>query len=270
MQTPLLTVSGNISGSGALIKNGPGLVTLSGSDTYGGNTTVNAGTLVLNQSFTTGAATTIASGASMKLPQSASPSNPLVFRTTSLTITDTGSLDLSNNAMIVDYAGATPLANIRSLLAEGNAKGPWTGPGITSSLAASVAADSTNFHKTALGYAEASSITVGSIPGQTIDQTSVVVRYTLAGDANLDQTVDTSDFTAMAANFNQSGKNWFQGDFNYDGKVNALDFNLLASNFGAPLASSPVLGTLVPEPACALLAPLLLLCRRRRATTVAR
>ena len=254
----VLTLSGNITGSGSVTKSGPGLVTLSGSNTYTGNTTVSAGTLILNNSFTTGSALTIATGAAMKLNPSAS-----LLRIKSLSIT--GSLDLNTSAMIVDYTGATPLANIRALLQQGYSNATWTGSGLTSTHAAAIAADPSNFHKTALGYAEASSIAVGSIPGQTIDNTSVIVRYTLAGDANLDQVVDTSDFTALAASFDQSGRNWFQGDFNYDGVVNALDFNILASNFGASL-SSPALGSLVPEPSSAIVLVSPLLLRRRRIT----
>jgi autotransporter-associated beta strand protein len=41
------TLSGVISGTGALTQNGSGVLTLSGADTYSGNTTLNAGTLAL-------------------------------------------------------------------------------------------------------------------------------------------------------------------------------------------------------------------------------
>ena len=51
------------------------------------------------------------------------------------------------------------------------------------------------------------------------------LRYTFAGDANLDGIVNGTDFTLLAGNFNLSNRYWSQGDFNYDGKVNGLDFN---------------------------------------------
>ncbi len=98
------------------------------------------------------------------------------------------------------------------------------------------------------------------------------MRYTLAGDANLDGKVNASDFDALASNYGKSGANlWTKGDFNYDGLVNVVDFNLLASNYNAalsaPALSAPApLGTLVPEPGTIGLVSLLglLPLRRRR------
>jgi hypothetical protein len=63
--------------------------------------------------------------------------------------------------------------------------------------------------------------------------------FVLSGDANHDGQVDTLDFTAIAAHFNQQVNSYADGDFNYDGVVNALDFNALASHFGS--TSSPSL-----------------------------
>ena len=70
----------------------------------------------------------------------------------------------------------------------------------------------------------------------------------IAGDANLDGVVDTSDFTALAANFLKTAMNWMGGDFTGDGKVNALDFNVLATNFGqsAPAGASALEQTTAP------------------------
>lgn len=87
------------------------------------------------------------------------------------------------------------------------------------------------------------------IGGATSATTITSAFYTLPGDANSDGKVGTADFTALAANFNASGKNWPNGDFNGDGKVNALDFNILASNFGSTAAASTLLEpVVVPEP----------------------
>ena len=55
-------------------------------------------------------------------------------------------------------------------------------------------------------FAEASTLGITSFDGQSVDASTIVMRYTFMGDANL------------------------------DGLVNALDFNALASNYGSYLA----------------------------------
>src|SRR5581483_9682672 len=129
------------------------------------------------------------------------------------------------------------------------AGGAWTGNGITSSSAAGVS----GAHRTAVGYAEASTLygpgPYPAVSGQTIDADTVLIRYVYAGDTNLDGVVNTQDFQALASHFNTSGTGWAAGDVNYDGVVNALDFNALASNFGQTLSAPSVGASLVPEPA---------------------
>ena len=145
-------------------------------------------------------------------------------------------LDLTNNNLVLDYTGASPISTVRNDLKFGYDHGAWNGPGMISSTAATSPG-------MALGYAEASSLFTtfpATFSGQSVDNTSVLVRYTFAGDANLDGTVDTSDFAAMALHFGGGGQFWNAGDFNYDGVVNALDFNAIASNFGRT-SSSPAL-----------------------------
>src|SRR5205823_2432081 len=152
----------------------------------------------------------------------------------------TGKININNNATIIDYTpGNSPDASIRSQLIAGYANGAWTGNGITSG---SAAAQASSAHPTAIGYAEASSIGIGTSGGlfltKGVDNSSILMRYTLSGDSNLDGAVNTADFTALAASFNGSGE-WVQGDYNFDGVVNALDFNAIATNFGTVLTSPP-------------------------------
>ncbi len=183
-------------------------------------------------------------------------------------------LDLANNAFVVNYSGASPDSAIRAALISGRAGGAWSGAGINSSTANAVAMDGSNLHKTAIGYAEASSVTSATtFFGEPIDSTTVLMRYTVLGDANLDGTVNALDFNAVATNFGSStNREWSQGDFNYDGKTNTLDFMALATNFNQalPAPAAPLgllsLGSLVPEPGTGalLLAGCSLLFRRDR------
>lgn len=79
---------------------------------------------------------------------------------------------------------------------------------------------------------------VTNVIGESLTTDAVIDFFTFGGDANHDRTVDITDFSALAGNFNSAG-DFAQGDFNYDGIVNISDFSVLASRFNqtvAPLA----------------------------------
>jgi hypothetical protein len=110
---------------------------------------------------------------------------------------------------------------IRGLLASGYSGGTWSGVGITSSIAA---AD----RHFAVGYADGSAdIGTKAAAGE------VLVEYTLAGDTNLDGTVNLTDLLNLLNNYEQSGRDWSEGDFNYDGTVNITDLLIMLSDYGA-------------------------------------
>lgn len=150
------------------------------------------------------------------------------IRVTSLTAAG-GSLDLKTGSLIVNYAGATPMSTIRSALLSARNGGAWNGPGITS----------TNITPGyALGYAEATQIRT-SFPATfgafaDVDNTSIIVRYTRLGDANLDKAVNFDDLLIEAQNYNPavSGRIWAQGDFDYNGFTNFDDLLLIAQQYG--------------------------------------
>jgi hypothetical protein len=189
-----------------------------------------------------------------------------------------GQLDLTNNRLIVDYTDSSPINSIRQQLAAGFAGGAWTGAGIITSSA--------QIDRTlALGFGESSELLGaggGTFGSETVDATSVLVRLTKAGDANLDGTINFSDLLALAKNYNAAGTTWTKGDFNYDGTVNFGDLLTLAKNYNSVAPSEPIPGAsatfeadlaaafavAVPEPttvgAVALLATGALLRRRRR------
>jgi autotransporter-associated beta strand protein len=205
--------------SGGFTKIGPGLLSLTGNNTYSGSTTVAAGTLKVN----TAAAAPLLSNAA--------------------------GTDIKGGKVAFDYtAAADPAAyknNLKSLLHTGYA----------SNFASGQIHSSTATPQIGLGYSDDS----GS--------SSFTVARAYYGDLNLDGTVNTDDFGALALNYNKSGQDWINGDFNYDGVVNALDFNSLATNYGSTLpVAAPALGALVPEPAtiCLIGVAGLALARRRR------
>jgi hypothetical protein len=237
---------------------------------------VKAGAGLLQVPHVVGSSLNVAEG-TVRIPSNGTAAG--TSRVNSLTIaggtTPTAKLDLRNNALVIDYPEpppppgpeAEPFDTVRAQIIAGYNGGNWGGNGITRSDG-----DAAHF---AIGYAESSALaTVPAIFG-TVDTTAVLVRGTRYGDANLDGTVNLSDFNALASNFGTTGKVWTQGDFNYDGTVNLSDFNLLAGNFGlAALGHEPTpqdwsnLAAAVPEPGCISLMSLAgaapLLSRRRR------
>jgi hypothetical protein len=183
----------------------------------------------------------------------------------------TATLDLGDDGFILDYlpteTPGTSFGNVAALVTAGRNGGAWNGLGITSSL---LPANSS----AAIGYAEASTLGITSFMGVTLPDTSaIVVRYTLAGDATLDGTVNFDDLLKLAANYNNaSGMSWTQGDANYDGAVNFDDLLKLAANYNQTVTGSfagdwALAQAAVPEPTSLLAvagAGLAVLSRRRR------
>jgi autotransporter-associated beta strand protein len=254
-------LNNKITGPGNLIKAGNNTLTLSGvSSNYTGATTVNAGTLIFNATHQIASLTVNTTSHAV-----VSSGGNKFLQAGTLAINGTGALDLTDEDAILTN---TPIGTVQTYIQSAYNNGPWTGTGLTSTSAQSTAASA---HKTALGFATASSINASSFDGQPLTTGStVLIRYTYSGDANLDGLVNLLDLNALATNFGTPSSTWSQGDFNYDGTVNVMDFNLLASNFGNVLAAPPVsslplaLGALVPEPASALFIALPLLMMRRR------
>jgi hypothetical protein len=235
-----LTIAGPVDASGRTVtKHGPGTARFAH---------VRAGGL------------SVSAGVARMLPGGTAPS---VVRT--LSVAPSAALDMTDNSLVIDYDGASPLADVRSLLVAGYAGGSWNGSGIHSSAAASDPG-------TALGLAEAAALGITNLKGEPVDDSALIIVHTRYGDADLSGTVNLSDFNRLAANFGSIGATWTAGDFNYDAAVNLLDFNLLAAYFGLGAAGPDVtpqdwsaLAAAVPEPHTALaLAALCCIPRPRR------
>ena len=176
------------------------------------------------------ASLTISSGASATASAS-TPRNVIVTGSVSVG----GSLDLTNNDMIVHNGNlgtaATP-GSITAEIAQGRgSNGLWTGSGITSSLAAATPG------QTAVGVELNNNGSGGTFfstfDGQTVTNTDVLVKYTYAGDADLSGTVNAADYILIDNGFNSAGAKtgWRNGDFNYDGSINGDDYTLIDNAF---------------------------------------
>ena len=98
-------------------------------------------------------------------------------------------------------------------------------------MSSRAAADRLSAHRTGLGYAEATSLNLASFGGESIDNTTMLVRYTYLGDTNLDGVVNALDFNALASHYGAFGTTWIDGDFDYNASTNSLDFTVLAANY---------------------------------------
>src|SRR4051794_5999652 len=93
---------------------------------------------------------------------------------------------------------------------------------------------------------------VKDLANNPIAQPATFDFFVLAPDANHDRTVDLTDFTILAANFNHTGKTFAEGNFDYDpaGRVDLTDFTILAANFNRtmPPPTSPAVALRLSTP----------------------
>ncbi|HEX5241709.1 MAG TPA: hypothetical protein VFW23_00500 [Tepidisphaeraceae bacterium] len=172
----------------------------------------------------------LCNSAAVTVSQGSGGSTGNVLQLTSLSMSTAATLDLGDNSMIVSANAAT----IQSLLTTGYNNGAWDGPGIDSSTAANDATGLTSLGwlDNSVGWLDSNNNLqhYSSFAGISLSGTNqILVRYTLAGDANLDGVVDGTDASQTSAGQNQQGAGWLYGDFNYDGTAGASDdFGILA------------------------------------------
>jgi fibronectin-binding autotransporter adhesin len=237
-----LTVTGQYTNTGQVNLQG-GSLSLTGGGAESGNVSVGSGTVLTysgNNSFaggsTIGGAGEVAfgSGISVFAPGATlDPTGPvsitgaLQLQSTqtldSLTISGNGQLDITSTHILIDYGSSDPISAIAAYIKSGFNNGQWNGPGIISSTAQTP----TNGHNYGVGFADGADGVFSGLPAGEIE-----IKYTLLGDANLDGTVNGSDFSILAANFGLGVANWDQGNFLYGSSVNGSDFSALAANFG--------------------------------------
>jgi fibronectin-binding autotransporter adhesin len=288
-----------------LTKNGPGTWTLGGANRISGTAAVNAGLLRLAGAGGSIGGMSVAGGATLEAAANHTLASLTVndgavtkvtggvlkvgdnTQTTPLSLSGSAKVDMVKGAMAVDVpAGSetSTLQSVRGLIVQGFNNGDWGGNGITSSAAA---AD----RGKAVGYALGNEVKLdadGKYLGQTVDASSVIVRYTLAGDATLDGAVDFNDLVKLAQNYNTTVSTstdswWTHGDFTYDGITDFNDLVKLAQNYNTALPSEAIPGAPVnfeadlarafaqaPEPSALALATIaacgFAIKRRRRAT----
>jgi hypothetical protein len=185
-----------------------------------------------------GSASVVVAGAGATLRLAAAP-----------TLAPGATLDLADNDLLIDYTGGSPLGSwngtaytgVAGMIERGRTPAAtWDGAGIGTSMELAVVQGVTG-----LAVAEAADVLFITgdqtvlWDGQTVDATTVIVKYTYVGDANLDGSIDGADY-GMIDNYVQfpGTTGYANGDFNYDGVIDGADYGYIDNSIqmqGEPL-----------------------------------
>jgi hypothetical protein len=158
----------------------------------------------------------IAAGANVALATSDSLADQTVLTAANLAIA--GSLDIANNMLLASET-SVPLAQVAALVTNSG-----LGAQITSSLVTGPGA----IPDRAVGFGD-SIVDAGIVPTGDVE-----VRYTVAGDVNLDGVVNSADYTRAVNSFNQT-VGYPGGDILNHGKVDVADIAIITNDFNAGL-----------------------------------
>jgi hypothetical protein len=187
----------------------------------------------------------IYNGGTVNVPAGA---NALLHVNTSMIIYPQGKLELADNDLAINYSGSSPIGTFNGSIYSGLTGqiqraydfGAWDGAyGISTSMS-----DASN-GLTTLAIAEAGNMfglgasETAMFDGESVDGTTVIIKYTYAGDANLDGVIDGGDYGSIDNNIQLPGAfGYFNGDFNYDGVIDGGDYGVIDNNIqgqGVPL-----------------------------------
>jgi hypothetical protein len=259
-----------------------------------GNTTVDVGTVDVSTSVTVGGSTTAATlkasyirGGSLiinrasKVQIKPNGTDANVSRVTALTFNGTaiGQLDLTDNDMIVQ-SPTNPGQDLsfvinRIQIGRNGTATRWGGNGITSSTAQNDPNQLMGLGAILNDNGHGGPI-YSTFDGVAVDMNSILIKYTLMGDLNLNGKIDPDDYfyldRGFAVGYNPANP-YLNGDVDYNGIINSDDYAILDRAYAmqvlaaAQAPSSLSLGiSAVPEPATVGLLTFLLpvLARRRR------
>ena len=146
-------------------------------------------------------------------------------------------LDLADNDMIL--RDMTP-ADAEALIAAAYNFSGWDGPtGLRTSMSAAHIGHTTLALATAEHVFGIAGADTAEWNGRTVDAADVLVKYTYAGDLNLDGLIDGADYGTIDNSVQFPGTSgYFNGDFNFDGVIDGADYGIIDNSVqfqGEPL-----------------------------------
>jgi autotransporter-associated beta strand protein len=234
-----------------LVKTGGGTLTLGGANTYGSDTSVNAGTFTLaatgslqspNINVAPGATANIV-GAINSVPTNVNDSGAVNFganpSNAATTTTTLGSLTINANSTATVLQ--SPTAVFPLILSPGgfSLTDPTTSILDLKNNEVLISGSDENTVRGQIGSHEITTTVSGGVIGEKdLLNGQIEARFTLLGDSDLDGIVNVADLANLAGNFGKtSGQVWLNGDFDYNNNVNVADLADLAGNFGKDLQS---------------------------------
>jgi autotransporter-associated beta strand protein len=269
--TNVFTLNTVLDGPGSLAKAGPGTMKILSANNLAGGATLNAGTLLINN--TTGSATgsgtvtlnggtlggggtiagTVAGGTGA---HTIAPSANLAPATVAK-LTVGGLTTNANTTLAFRLETPNTTGGSDSIKVTGTNTLNLSGGGNLAILENPVGLGSLGYYK-AIEYTGSIPAGYTGITRPAVDANKIVYTLDVAhdagfvdihrgfdGDANDDGVVNFADFVRLSNNYGVADAGWFGGDFNGDGTTNFADFVRLSNNYGNTVAG----GAIVISPA---------------------
>jgi hypothetical protein len=137
-----------------------------------------------------------------------------------------------NGALQVNYAAPAndPVAAVLAALNSGYNSGAWNG---TAGIISTSVAAAPGTPVVSIGYADGN-----TDPGSAAAANQLLIKFTLAGDADLNGVVNFNDLVTVVQNFNKANTDWAHGNFTYGASTNFQDLVDVVQNFNQ-LAPAP-------------------------------
>jgi hypothetical protein len=224
--------------TGALTKAGPGPMSITSANTNASPVVVQGGVLSLENEQTLGNLT-IEDGARVVLENAGTLVTGLDLAGGAA---PQAQIDLRGGCFVIDYSGESSHDLVAAQIGAGMNGGGWDGLGIMDSSIIDFISESLMLVDNATFMGGAFDV----FGNRHVDDTSLLIRKTLAGDVDMSGEVNAADYFYLDFNLGSALWGSANGDLDYSGEVNAADYFFIDFNLGASQGVGS--GMSIPEP----------------------